>query len=491
WHPKDKTAYKEWAAQQELLEMSEVTRGRGKLEEQYKSVSSQLSTLRRAESSRMAPFYKARQNYFNYLYKRDSDAWFVLDPVITVHPDEIFFECFSRDESGYGRLSCNHDVFDDVKEFACGTTNVDYSSDLYDEFQKIRDYKETRFEIDPSGFEVETEGGESHKEVKIDLPDSWVRGFLQVSAAMTLPGIQVKLHPMDIHNFCFVMRRHKERFGPRSMRFTLSPGKPVSVLFEPWNIRINCARSIYEGEGEHEIRIWGRRRMHILERLIPVAKSFTLHLIGSGMPSFYTVDLGDMTFTLGLSGWTANDWSKAGNFDLMAPRGKVDDFSKRQIFNNLKENWVESTDSLSKRLKVDRQMILSALFSYAQSGLVLYDLPKQRFRVRELSREPLPLSKLRFSSPLEEEAQKFITDSAVKVIKDTMDREGFLHLEGTVKERSRTHKPVLAIDTDEALKRGSCTCDYYFKNKLYKGPCAHMLALRIKYSRQGKRFKLW
>ena len=38
------------------------------------------------------------------------------------------------------------------------------------------------------------------------------------------------------------------------------------------------------------------------------------------IPYAYIADLGHMNFTLGLSGWTANDWSQAGNFDLMAPR---------------------------------------------------------------------------------------------------------------------------------------------------------------------------
>ena len=36
----------------------------------------------------MAPFYRARQKYFDYLYRRDINTWYVLDPVITVHPDE-------------------------------------------------------------------------------------------------------------------------------------------------------------------------------------------------------------------------------------------------------------------------------------------------------------------------------------------------------------------------------------------------------------------
>ena len=118
---------------------------------------------------------------------------------------------------------------------------------------------------------------------------------------------------------CLVLRRHKEKQGPRSIRYFLEPGEPIEIVFEPWNLEITCHRSIYTGNTPQQVRTWGRRRLHILERLIPIAKKFSVHLLGTGMPSFYVADLGDMSFTLGLSGWTANDWAQAGNFDLMAP----------------------------------------------------------------------------------------------------------------------------------------------------------------------------
>src|SRR5262249_55636400 len=154
------------------------------------------------------------------------------------------------------------------------------SAALYGEFQKIRTYKTTRFEVDPSGFDIQTRGEDAYKEVKIDLPDSWVRGFLQVSSAMSLEATTFELHPMDIHNLCFVLRRHKEKKGPRGMRYHLKPGEPAKVVFEPWEIEVICARSIYEGEQSNVIRTWGRRRIHILERLIPIAGKFTVHLLG-------------------------------------------------------------------------------------------------------------------------------------------------------------------------------------------------------------------
>ena len=248
--------------------------------------------------------------------------------MITVHPDEVFFECFSQDESSYGRLGASYEVFKNIEEFACGTTNIDYSAALYDEFQKIRSYKTTLFHIDPSGFEVQTTNEKSFKEVKIDLPDSWVRGLLQVSSAMSLPAIRFDLHSMDIYNLCFVLRRHQEKFEPRGMRYCLKPGEPVRVVFEPWNIEVVCARSPYLGSAENEIRVWGRRRLHILERLIAIAKKITVRLLGTGMPSFYVADLGDMSFTLGLPRWTANDWAQYGNFDLMAPRADADEWTE-------------------------------------------------------------------------------------------------------------------------------------------------------------------
>jgi hypothetical protein len=290
---------------------------------------------------------------------------------------------------------------------------------------------------------------------------------------------------MDVHNLCFVLRRHKEKNGPRSMRYHLTPGRPVRVVFEPWNIEVTCPRSIYEGPQAHEIRVWGRRRIHTLERLIPVAKRFTVHLLGSGLPSFYIADLGDMSFTLGLSGWTANDWSRAGNFDLMAPRATVDDFTKREVFDALKERWLESPDRLASRLNIDRRTVLGALGAYTQAGRAIYDLNKRVYRVRELSREPLPVDRLRFASPREARAASFIEQGAVKIESTGYDAACLLNVQGSVSDKEKVFKPMLAIDKDERMVSASCGCNWHKQNKLYQGPCEHILALRMKRRREA------
>jgi hypothetical protein len=490
WHPKDKTAYKEWAARQEQLALAQAVIQRREVAEQLARVQAELEELRKRSEQRSKPFLAARKTYFDYLFQRDKDAWFVLDPVITVHPDEVFFECFSQDESSYGRLSVGFDVFKNVQEFACGTTNIDYSAALYDEFQKIRSYKTTRFEVDPSGFEVKTTGESAYKEVKIDLPDAWVRGFLQVSSAMALPALNFVLHPLDVHNICFVLRRHREIKGPRSLRYRLEPGRPVQVVFDPWNYVVDCPRSLYEGDERTEVRVWGRRRLPILERLIPVARYFRVYLLGMGMPSFYLANLGDLTFTLGLSGWTTNDWSSSGNFDLLAPRKAVDDVTKQRVFAALKESWAEAPEALAHRLDLDTSVVLGALAAYTQAGRAMWDLNKRVYRVRELSREPLPMEKLRFANEREEAATQLLAERAVHVTEafDLGDAVGGgTHLKGSVKKHGTgSFELWLQLDTDERIVDAGCTCNFFQQNRLRKGPCEHVLALRLQHSRQHR-----
>jgi SWIM zinc finger len=480
--PKDKTAYKTWAAQRDEIDWQLVATQRREIADQLRPLQAELQELNKVSHARMQPFYNAQRQYFDYLYKRDYNTWFVLDPVITVHPDEVFFECFSQDESSYGRLSASYEVFQNVNEFACGTTNIDYSAALYDEFQKIRSYKTTQFQVDPSGFDVKTTGESDYKEVKIDLPDSWVRGFLQVSSAMSLPAISFELHPMDLYNLCFALRRRKEKQGPRSLRYILNPGEPVRMILEPWNQEIVCARSPYTGNSPIEIRVWGRRRLLVLERLIPVAKKFTVHLLGNGLPSFYVADLNDMAFTLGLSGWTANDWSRAGNFDLMAPRMAVDTVTKTRVFAALKETWFAKPDDLATDLNLDRAVVLGALSAYTQAGSAIYDLNKQVYRARELSRDPLPLESLRFSNDREAIASRLLAGNAVTIGSALIDRENNLALTGMVCHGNQTYQPSMQIDRDERIVQAECTCNWHQQNKLFKGPCEHILALRMRHT---------
>jgi hypothetical protein len=480
---KDKALYKEWAASREQVDWQEIAERRSEVADRMKALKDELAEIDRRRHERMGPFWSAQTAFRDFARRKNIEARWLFDPVITVHPDEVFFECFSLDESTYARLGTSYEVFREVGDFSCGTTNVDYSPALYDEFQKIRSYKSTRLEVDPTGFEVQTSGEEAYKEVKIDLPDSWVRGFLQVSSAMSLPSTVFDLDPMDLHNMCLTLRMRRETRGPRSMRFVLTPGEPVRILFEPWNAEVVCRRSHFAGSDRDEIRVWGRRRLLVLERLIPVARRITVHLLGSGLPSFFVVDLGDMSFTLGLSGWTANDWATAGNFDLMAPRADVDSITKKRVFDGLSEAIVAHPDALASSLDLNRATVLGALGAWTQAGRAIFDLNKGVYRLRELSRDPLPLDALRFANPREESATRFLVGNAVRITETSSDAAGNVTILGTVREGDKSRDVTLTSDLDNRILRAACTCNWHQQNKLFKGPCEHILALRMQHAR--------
>lgn len=478
FQPKDNTEYLAWLKSQEDLWLAEGTSRLKGIDTEINGLKEKLEGLRAQRDTITQPYYKAQRKYFRYLYLRDYTAWLVLDPVITVHPDQLFFECFSKDESVYGKLSCGYDVFKEVNEFKCGTTNIDYSKQLYNEFQKIRTYKQTDFKIDPSGFDVQTSGEDAYKEVKIDLPDSWVRGFLQVSTAMTQNKVSFDLHPIDIFNFISVLKRHKEKHGPRAIKYVLDPGKPIEAVFEPWNIKVVCSNSIFEGNEKHEVRVWGRRRITLLERLLPITSKFTVHLLGTGLPSFYIAHLSnDMYFTLGLSGWTANDWTKATSLDLLMSKARVPSTTMQRIYLELRKDWFNTPEKLSKAMSIESADIHQALRTFTQAGKVVYDLKNEVYRIRELKRDGIDLEDLKFTSEIDKEAYKLMSTGQVN--KGNVDKSnGITSISARV---SGKYDTIVKINQDMQIVDAKCTCSYYYQNKLNKGPCEHILATRLTY----------
>src|SRR5215204_6301693 len=68
--PKDKTAYKEWAAQREEIDWQEVASQRAEVGAKISGLQAELSDLYKRRSSRWQPFYNAQNAYFKYLYDK-------------------------------------------------------------------------------------------------------------------------------------------------------------------------------------------------------------------------------------------------------------------------------------------------------------------------------------------------------------------------------------------------------------------------------------
>src|SRR3954469_8576188 len=91
--------------------------------------------------------WHAQQAYFAWMLRNDPNALTILDPVVSVHPDQITFEVFGKDESTYACLAFRKDAFADVGSTATGTTNIDFSDALYASVQQIRGYRATKLAL--------------------------------------------------------------------------------------------------------------------------------------------------------------------------------------------------------------------------------------------------------------------------------------------------------------------------------------------------------
>lgn len=482
---RDKTAYEAWKKAQEHTR-AQVRKAA------YKQAKEEILARREEPVSAdleldfeqcRRRYWNARQAYATYLIKHDTALWRKLmpcDPVITVGPDVVFFECFSADESSYGCLSVNRtDGFGESSGTQLGTTNVDYSWDLYNQFQSLRSYLPTRFRIDPAGFEVATSGHADYREEKIDLPDGWLRGFMQTQSAMVMPGTRVKLSREAVYSILAWHKRHKARSSPRAIRFELLPGQAPVIVLEPWEQRIVSTGTVYDGPPVEPIRVWGGRRLLVLARVLPLVEHFEVQLVGTGLPSFWLANMGEMTLTLGLSGWTTNDWTRGSALDMLAPPAAATNELLDSLARALQKDRWANLGQLKAETRVEPAAIEAGLRQLALTGQVIHDLPGDVYRWRQIM--PMALGEAQLGPPNPElvAAQEFLMRGRAEIESRADAPAGGLLLVGKA-----DHTPTeVMIDADGRIRRGKCLCGHHRKYGLRNGPCRHLLALRWMASR--------
>lgn len=435
------------------------------------------STLETDHARLRKRYWDARLRYSNYLARHDPEIWRLLvpcDPVVTVAPDVLFFECFSADESSYGCLTVGRESFGSEADVALGTTNVDYSWPLYEHFQKLRSYRETRFLVDPSGFEVRTESDPAYREERIDLPPSWLRGFMQLQAAMSLPMRRVPISREGLYGVLAFLKRHRAARSPRALRFELEPGRPVQVVLEPWERRIVLHGTPYEGRRPETIRTWGRDRLRLLARLLPLTEGVDVYLLGNGLPSFWSIRMGEMRLLLGLSGWTANDWTGPSALDQLAPPAEPSDALLGDIASCFRETPALNFEQIRQRTGAAPAYVAAGLNRLALMGQLIHDLGAGVYRWRSILPAALSLEQIGPESPETVGARRLVAEGKVHRSRDERRPDGLRILEGRVGERPVT----LLLDADGRMIRGKCTCSHHFRGGLRMGPCRHLQALR-------------
>ena len=182
------------------------------------------------------------------------------------------------------------------------------------------------------------------------------------------------------------LKRHKAKTSPRAIRFELLPGKPPAIVLEPWEQRIVSFGTIYNGPPTDPTRIWGAKRLMVLARTLPLAERFNVRLLGTGLPSFWVAHLGEMQLTLGLSGWTTNDWTRLRLKAAGTARTAGHDF--RRIAHECGPDITDATfDVAISELQIatgaSSPAVMATLRRLAFAGQVIHDLPHNVYRFRQ------------------------------------------------------------------------------------------------------------
>ncbi len=132
------------------------------------------------------------------------------------------------------------------------------------------------------------------------------------------------------------------------------------------------------------IRIWGRQRLLALARVLPLAEKFEVHLLGTGLPSFWIADMGDMILTFGLSGWTTNDWTRGSALDLLAPPVQPSKEFISRVAQFMRDKRAAAFADIDLFSGGQPAQTAAALNQLAHTGQLIHDLPNAVYRWRQI-----------------------------------------------------------------------------------------------------------
>jgi hypothetical protein len=211
-----------------------------------------------------------------------------------------------------------------------------------------------------------------------------------------------------------------------------------------------------------------------LARLLPLADGLEVFLLGTGLPSFWSVRMGEMRLLLGLSGWTANDWTSGGGAlaDLAPPAEPSEDLLG-DIATAFHETPTLTFEQVRQRTGAAAPLVAGGLNRFALLGQLIHDLAGGVYRWRQILPVELSLKQVKLESPEAAAAKELVAKGRVTVQRDETVA-GVRVLVG----RAESRDAEVVMNADGKVTRGQCSCSHYYRFKLRAGPCRHMQALR-------------
>jgi hypothetical protein len=365
----------------------------------------------------------------------------IRDPVVTSNDDRLRFESFSGCGGVHARLDLLPDALGEAPR-ACGTTNVDFSQPMRAALAGVAAGGQVRLKVGADEVAVTTMQ-DSVTERTVPLPCRWLRGFGEVqalAAGMTLVA---------------------ELAGPDALRF--ARGIPRRAGRPLWAVPARGTLVLSASPRPGAACLAGPQRLAELGPLLRFARSLRVYSPAVDaqslpVPSAWELDLGTARFTLTLSPGHYRGFSGEGALlESLAEDGLTADAELVDVL----LGWSPRIDigRISAEAGLCPERTVLALTRLAASGRVGYDLAEQSFFHRELPFGPA-LEKLH---PRLADARALIASGAVT-----------LHDGGaSVRGGDAEHRVMFATPHDV------CTCPWWGRYRGTRGPCTHVLAVRM------------
>ena len=374
------------------------------------------------------------------------------DPILSAQGDRLRAECFSACNGVYARMDVFQSALDG--DILYGTTNVDIGNNLRKSLLNIRQGDRLKFRIGDDGWKAlhskNLDGSvltDIHIQRPVKMPDRWVRAL--GNCAMLHQNMEYKFHIEGMQAKSFIAMlpaaTGKERSG------WLTPTKTGVML--------------KSREEKNSVYISGIHRLSALKKIMSNVNSIFFYAPENGEPGQMMIEvcMTGANITLSLTAKSYEGYSGEGALLDSLSTPKILECADK-IDNILNFESRLDIDKISKSIGIVKNDMNDAMELLAVSGKLGFDVREGAFFHRELPDDPDRVLK---DNPRLVGAKKLVEDT--EYIEDNIWH---------VRSGETTYRVIYPID--ENLDNAKCTCTWYLKHQNSRGPCKHILAVKLK-----------
>ncbi|MEV7345856.1 SWIM zinc finger family protein [Streptomyces sp. NPDC093544] len=370
-----------------------------------------------------------------------------LDPVVTADGDRLRMESFSGCCGAYARLDLLAPALDG-DDIGHGTTNVDINFPLRRALTRLGGLDPLQLAVGPGELEVTTFDGR-FVEKQVPLPERWLRGFAEAQVLAAGFTLRAEVPAAEAAAFLRTLPRPTRQSSPRTTRWVVPAGGTLRPVSRP---------------APGAVCLPGPERLLALQQVLRHATTLRVYAPdvtdGQATAVAWEVELPGMRLTLMLSQNASRGFSGEGGVLHDLANGSAADDA--DLVSALLA-WEPRVDvaELSRQADLPPERVRAALTVLGASGQVGYDLAEEAYFHRHL---PYSAGDAEARNPRLRRARALVADGAVRL-------DGAL---ASVGKGDRSHL-VRAEDTGQL----SCTCLWWAKYRGGRGPCTHVLAVRM------------